>query len=52
MTLRQWYAGQALAGLMATDATNPDIGAWSDMADACFAMADAMIQAEAKDADS
>ena len=50
MTLRDWFAGQALAGIMATDAI---IGAMNQgeshlfdsyVAKACYQTADAMLQ--------
>ena len=40
MTLRDWFAGQALLAMRYTGAT-----AYKDDAEACYKMADAMIQA-------
>ena len=52
MTLRQWYAGQALAGLMAsfagTDCVFPKP---KDLARDSFVQADAMIAHEQKERD-
>jgi hypothetical protein len=60
MTMRQWYAGQALAGYMAqidsrTCPKNEDLEQWRakvlrNDAEFMFRMADAMIEAEAQDA--
>jgi hypothetical protein len=48
MTLRQWYAGQALIGeIIATLPTNNRESC--ALASLCFRIADAMIEAEAKD---
>ena len=49
MSMRDWYAGQALAGLLASDpASNLEVPAlYSAIADATFKMADAMIAARA-----
>lgn len=42
MTLREWFAGQALAGMMA----DPNVeGSHAQIADCCYAYADAMIVA-------
>lgn len=41
MTLRQWYAGQALAGIMANHYSMENIAV-----EKAFALADAMIQFE------
>jgi uncharacterized protein YodC (DUF2158 family) len=48
MTLRQWYAGQALAGLCAKQELNSfnDVQA---MVNTALTVADAMIEKEAKD---
>jgi len=45
MTLRQWYAGQALTGLCSyfPDVVAKTLASWA------FEQADAMIEAEAKD---
>lgn len=43
MTLREWYAGQALAGEMATWQTTSPEGREYSIAQRCFAIADAMI---------
>ena len=40
MTLRDWFAGQSLLAMRYTGAT-----AYKDDAEACYKMADAMIQA-------
>lgn len=42
MTLRDWFAGQALAG-MADYAIKDDDMAWSDLARNCYRVADAML---------
>ncbi len=52
MTLRAWFAGQALAGILADPDEGPDPGqkrvVWAEgIAKACFILADAML-AEAK----
>ena len=48
MTLRDWFAGQALAGVMTVQT---DLTGWQDMvAQAAYSLADAMIEArEVKD---
>ena len=48
MTLRQYYAGQALVGLIVAFANRSEKG----LAEWAFAQADAMIEQEAKDATS
>lgn len=53
MSLRDWFAGQALAGLMATDsiASAPSvskIGLYRFAAEASYGIADAMIEARTK----
>jgi hypothetical protein len=48
LSLRQWYAGQALAGLMVSEV---DASA-ETVAMLAFKMADAVIEAEGKDASS
>ena len=45
MTLRQWYAGQALGG-SDWGGTNP--GIWPYVAQNCWRMADEMIKAESE----
>lgn len=45
MSLRDWFAGQALAGLLADPATSPD---HSLVARVCYNYADAMLAARAK----
>lgn len=42
MSLRDWFAGQALSG-MADDAIKNDEMAWSDLVRNCYRVADAMI---------
>lgn len=47
MTMREWYAGQALAGLMAnSDLVDLTKSGWAPVkgAEICFAVADAMLQ--------
>lgn len=48
MTLRQWYAGKALAGLLAADVTLSDPSRRGRAARDAFALADAMIAEAAK----
>ncbi len=55
MTLRDWFAGQALAGLLAGDAsftvdagTSAPLSAWTDYAEASYLHADAMLAERAK----
>ena len=47
MSLRDWFAGHALAGFMAGYYANPEAGGYglSDMADIAYAQADAMLAA-------
>jgi hypothetical protein len=47
MTLRDWFAGQALAGLFADAPLNPDV-LWSDVSRAAYEVADAMIAERGK----
>ena len=44
MTLRDWFAGQALAGLAAA-CPGPGCAEWSYYSEAAFKIADAMIEA-------
>ena len=46
MTLRDWFAGQALAGMAATD--DADSRFYSDLARSAYRYADAMIEARSK----
>lgn len=46
MTLRDWFAGQALAGLMAYPHSNDT---WADAAKRAWIMADAMLAARKDD---
>lgn len=46
MTLRQWYAGHALAGLLASQHFCPENPAHGAYARQAFALADAMIEQE------
>lgn len=48
MTLRQWYAGQALAGIMANPHIDPQIVGQTIAAYWAFQHADAMIKFEAE----
>lgn len=49
MTLRDWFAGQALAGMSAISDEDGDmIMGWADMAQAAFIAADAMLAERAK----
>lgn len=47
LTLRDWFAGQALSGWIARTDTSPPTGieAQQKIAKQCFAMADAMVAA-------
>lgn len=47
MTLRQWYAGQALAG-MNTRFFEDDVESADQIADQAFLLADAMLRRSAK----
>ena len=49
MTLRAWFAGQALAGLVANPETEEDV-TFKTVAQVSVAMADAMIEALKDDA--
>lgn len=50
MTLRDYFAGQALAGMMAGEAGHPSSPATSkDIAEFAYIMADAMIAERSKD---
>jgi len=42
MTLRDWFAGQALAGLSARSGST----SWERMAEDCYRQADAMLEAK------
>lgn len=44
MTLRDWFAGQALAGMLAHPTTNPGM-TWDVYAEEAYYMADAMLKA-------
>lgn len=44
MTLRDWFAGQALTGLLA----NGEAVAWRTLASQAYSAADAMLEAQAK----
>lgn len=46
MTLREWYAGQALIGAMATMAHPQHDGLWdpTEVAEAAYELADAMLE--------
>ena len=52
MSLRDWFAGQALAGLLAStahpDSTGPDCASQSSWAAQAYSLADAMIEARSK----
>lgn len=48
MTLRDWFAGQALSGLLADDSYGTTT--WAAFAEAAYAVADAMIEKRNKDA--
>ena len=51
MTLRQWYAGQALVGELANSAEGPYLKTGSaELAKRCFLFADAMIAHEKREA--
>lgn len=45
MTLRDWFAGKALAGIMAHPGQHPDDTSASGVASLCYELADAMIAA-------
>jgi hypothetical protein len=45
MTLRDWFAGQALSGIMAHPVQHPDDASASGVASLCYDLADAMIAA-------
>lgn len=45
MTLRDWFAGQALAGLSANSAVSLGLYPTDEFASNCFAIADAMLEA-------
>jgi hypothetical protein len=49
MTLRQWYAGQALTGIAALDCGNDFRSDFKYTAKHCFKYADAMIAHEEKE---
>lgn len=48
MSLRDWFAGQALAGLAASWVTERP-GRWEKAAEEAYGMADAMLAARAKE---
>jgi hypothetical protein len=53
MTLRDWFAGKAITGLLAAFADSPaemDADAWAMCAREAYALADAMIAAGEDDA--
>ena len=51
MTLRDWFAGQALAGLLASGRMHSSPGAAQEMlANHCYAMADVMLRKRRLDA--
>ena len=45
MTLRDYFAGQAMRGFMQQELTTPT---YEKMADACYKLADAMLKARSK----
>jgi hypothetical protein len=47
MSLRDWFAGQALAGLLASNANRDNITSAKDEAACAYQMADAMLAARA-----
>lgn len=48
MTLRDWFAGQALAGLVRSDHGADGYPAWVGHANDAYALADAMLEARGK----
>jgi len=46
MTMREWYAGQALVGLISKVKTTQDV---NDMPEACFKTADSMVAEGSKE---
>jgi len=48
MTLRDWFAGQALAGLVRSDHGVDGYPAWVGHANDAYALADAMLEARNK----
>jgi hypothetical protein len=48
MTLRDWFAGQALAGIAVTSATDEDMPTAQDYAEVAYSMADAMLAERVK----
>lgn len=48
MTLRQWYAGQALMGELACQKEGYEWGHNNKLAEKCFKVADTMIEADKK----
>ena len=44
MTLRDWFAGQALAGLLANRTADCEPWTYKDMASVCYLAADTMLQ--------
>lgn len=47
MSLRQWYAGMAMQGLLASETEENDKG-YSELAEMAFKQADAMLEQEGK----
>ncbi len=50
MTLRDWFAGQALAGMLAAESQHLTFkGNWPDAAEQAYQIADAMVDQKAAD---